>query len=631
MKYNKKTCGAWLVRIITVCIIILLIPGCPAAWDEIDNADKPVLSTAADFNPVNTWPTPMLWSVYENHRHQEDYKDKDYDPPNWIREIEWRANIDWLEANMLRYGYNYVAIDGWGRGEYNQYGYRIKHDIEWNYTYKEWSHMLRQRGMKLGMYDNPLWLNGADPNAKVQGTDIYIRDITCPYPATWFRWVDVTKPGAEEFIKGNIRHWADMDVDYLKIDFMSWYESGEDKFLGTTGRRDRPREHYETAMRWIREEADKQGVFISLAMANLNNFAEIEAKYCHMIRISDDVWSESRTRTFIDGRSTERRDQFDNPLFPMLSNQYDGMLYYSALSGRGKVMLDGDYMWLNDTWWNNMPDERLRRATVNLHTVGGGAVSFTEQYNTTLQNNSTTSMLWAYQNPDLTGLARESFVGKPLSTIKYPNLEPRLRFVNGTGTTRNQTLWRAGPNGETRSAEYATDTNGNPLNWWGNSYLDKDGNFIHNDTDPPTDNRNNQYVLNTDYIVVDGEFQLPEVLRAPQLTVVEHENYSHTWWGETANGDYIIAFFHREGTGTRTRYINFLEDVGIVVNAENPLYARELWGLTTGAGTAGGTTAPARTASFSLTEDRFAIYLPSNGSTNVTDSRIYRLSRNPNP
>jgi hypothetical protein len=51
------------------------------------------------------------------------------------------------------------------------------------------------------------------------------------------------------------------------------------------------------------------------------------------------------------------------------------------------------------------------------------------------------------------------------------------------------------------------------------------------------------------------------------------------WWGQAKNGDYIVAFFNREG-GNQTRTIDFAANMGITVDPSNPLYAKELWGQT---------------------------------------------------
>src|SRR5690606_15928583 len=96
------------------------------------------------------------------------------------------------------------------------------------------------------------------------------------------------RPGAEEYVKGYIRYYADMDVDHLRIDFLSWFENGFDRYLGRVGP-DRPREHYERALRWMREAADESGMQLSFAMPHLYLEAELEARYAHSFRVNEDV------------------------------------------------------------------------------------------------------------------------------------------------------------------------------------------------------------------------------------------------------------------------------------------------------------------------------------------------------
>ncbi|MDR0720946.1 MAG: hypothetical protein LBF78_15045, partial [Treponema sp.] len=409
--------------------------------------------------------------------------------------------------------YDYIAIDGWGTGTYNEYGYRIKHDYRWQYTYREWSEMLRDRGMKLAMYDNPLWVNkaAADGGVKIRGTDYYLRDIVdWDTPNLWFYWVEVDRPGAEEYIKGNIRHWAEMGVDYLKMDFFSWYEDGYDKSFGVVGRTDRPRKHYETALRWIREEADKQGVFLSLAMANCKNNAELEAKYCHMIRISDDIWAGDWAKFATNDRNKPRTHN-GQPLFPLYTNMFDGFIYYSSLSGPGKVFLDGDYGWLNTNYWTPTKNDNKKRTIITLHVVAGGIVSLTDQYNTAGTD------LRYYQNRKLLELVHEGFIARPLSS--------------------------------------STETD--------------------------------------------------------DATVEK----SHVWWGQAKNGDYVAAFFNREGS-QKTRSISFSQDMGITVDAANPVYVTELWDMKPPAGST------ITDVDGTLTDDVFTINnLPGD------DCRIFRISR----
>lgn len=238
---------------------------------------------------------PLYWSPYEYHIIREGQ------PDNYIPENEWQANIDWMEQQLKPYGYNMVCIDGWGDDNtYNEYGYRTKHASQWTHDYAWWSNYLQQKGMTLGIYNNPLWViqSAADAGKLIKGTNIPLANIINPSEnALWFKWVQVNNPGAEEYVKGYIQYYADMGVKYLRVDFLSWFETGYDQNLGTVGP-SRPKADYEKALRWMREACDANGIFLSLVMPNLKNDGELENLYGDMIRINDDAGFESDWNRF---------------------------------------------------------------------------------------------------------------------------------------------------------------------------------------------------------------------------------------------------------------------------------------------------------------------------------------------
>jgi len=347
-------------------------------------------------NPVNPYKAPLYWNVYENNYLQE----KAGVTNNYITEADWLANINWIDANLKSFGYNMICIDGWGNVDYNLYGYRTKHSSAWVHDYAWWSAELQKKGMTLGIYDNPLWVNVGAANAgiKVKGTNIALSTlINTGENATWFTWLQVNKPGAKEYLKGYVQHYSDMGVKYLRVDFLSWYESGNDRNLGTVGPV-RPLAYYQTALQWMREACDANGMFLSLVMPNLNNDGVSEQKYGHMIRINEDCAEGGWARFSDNARGVKRSgwSQYANP--------FDGYIYWSKIAGRGKMILDGDFIRLN-TYSN---DEE-RKSIVSLHLMAGGPVSIADQYY------SIGASLWIYQNEELLALNKDGFVGVPLS------------------------------------------------------------------------------------------------------------------------------------------------------------------------------------------------------------------------
>ncbi|MCL2879344.1 MAG: hypothetical protein FWF29_03780, partial [Treponema sp.] len=322
--------------------------------------DLPAMTITAEAlnTPGTGKKAPMYWTVYEYHRERE-YAGVDAND-NYIPEDILKQNIDWVAYNLLPYGFDMVCMDGWGGGGYiptNINGYRTKHSVQWEHDYAYWAEYLKQKGMTLGVYWNPLWVDqqSATDGKKVWNTDMPIADIYDPdeWNIWGFHWACVDRPGAEEYIKGCVKYYADMGVSFLRVDFLSWYETGLDRNLGVVGKTDRPRSDYETALRWMREACDEYGVFLSLVMPNLKNNAELEKQYGGSYRINGDTLEGQWKRLSEDGRGNRTVDiwsQFENP--------FDGFTYWSQFDGAGEAVMDGDFLRLN-TFAN---DEERRTA-----------------------------------------------------------------------------------------------------------------------------------------------------------------------------------------------------------------------------------------------------------------------------
>lgn len=359
---------------------------------------------------------PLLyWSVYEYHilRQQAEVIEEE----NWIPETELVANIDWVEANLKPYGYETIAIDGWGDVlRLSENGYAAAHSSHWQHDYAYWADYLAQRGMRLGMYGNPLWIHVEPDNTetKIVGTDLNVSSLIDPQEDAEFRWVQVDRPGAEEYVKGYVRYYADMGVRYFRLDFLSWFENGQDRYLGRVGP-DRPREHYETALRWIREAADESGMYLSFAMVHLHDEAAIERRTAHAIRVSEDTdygewWKfSSKDRGIRVGEWSQ------------YANVFDGFVYWSYLSERNDVRLDGDFIRINTF---ATPSEK--RTVISAHLVAGGPLGVADRHD------SIGDDLWLYQNEEILALNEDAFVGEPL--VNDPEDEASQVW---TGTTSN--------------------------------------------------------------------------------------------------------------------------------------------------------------------------------------------------
>lgn len=408
-------------------LAFLVLFSCKKEDKQSPGSKPPVSGGTTDSIQPNSFKAPLYWSPYEYNITTDGY----------IPEDVWSKNIDWVEQNLKSYGYTMVCIDGWGDdAKFNQYGYRTTHSSNWTHDYEWWSKNLQARGMTLGIYNNPLWIikSAADAGVKIKGTNIPLASIMNEAEnATWFKWVQVDKPGAEEYVKGYIQYYADMGVKYLRVDFLSWFETGYDRNVGTVGP-NRTKEQYEKALKWMREACDRYGIFLSLVMPNLNNEAALEQKYGHMIRINEDA-GDGKWAKWSDWARGERRQGWSQ-----YANAMDGLTYWSYITGKGKMILDPDFLRLN-TFSND--DEK--KSVVSACLVSGAPVTVSDQYNTIGSN------LWVYQNEEMLALNKEGFVGKPLSNDptnelsqtwkgQLANGDRIVAFFNRETTARNRSI-----------------------------------------------------------------------------------------------------------------------------------------------------------------------------------------------
>ncbi len=117
--------------------------------------------------------------------------------------------------------------------------------------------------MQLGVYYNPLWVTKSavsDRSIRVAGRPdspwlTSSTPTTGSTAAASCSGSDATKDGAEEYVKGYVEYFANLGAVYLRIDFLSYYETGFDQSEGTVGVA-HGRDSYVNALRWISEAAD---------------------------------------------------------------------------------------------------------------------------------------------------------------------------------------------------------------------------------------------------------------------------------------------------------------------------------------------------------------------------------------
>ena len=342
---------------------------------------------------------PLYWSVYEYCYDQERQGVGTID----ISPEEWDKIIDFVATNLKPHGYDMICTDGFiamlatdNSGYMTQYG---------SISLKDLVAKCKAKGLKLGVYDNPLWIHGPR-DTKIEGTDytfgnLYYNGSTqVVNPGVddmWFHWIVAENPGAKEYIDGFFKHYKELGVEFIRMDFLSWYEDGKDRGMGVVGR-GYGRECYARAMAYIGEAAKKYGIFTSLVMPHNFNDAEIEARYGNMMRIVCDTGGGGWWHT----SAQDKGKSYAN--WPQCMNQFDGFTYWSHLSGRNKIILDGDFIRLN-----KFDTDAERETVIALQLMAGGPVAAADQY-TTIGNN-----LKFYVNDELLALNKDGFVGKPLS------------------------------------------------------------------------------------------------------------------------------------------------------------------------------------------------------------------------
>lgn len=388
------------MNIIASALAMLALASCS---DEIEMRYPPKfeLPELPDVGEIHTYKAPLYWSVYEYcyEQSQQGVAESDMD----ISAEEWDRIIDWVASDLKPYGYDMICTDGFipmlakdGTGYMTHYG---------SMALKDLVAKCKAKGLKVGVYDNPLWIHGPR-ETKIEGTDydfssLYYNGSTSVQNPNaedrWFHWAVAENPGTREFIDGFFKHYKELGIDYIRMDFLSWYEDGKDRNMGVVGR-GYGRESYARALSYIAESAKKYGIFTSLVMPHLYNDAEVEAKYGNMVRIVCDTsgggWWHCSAQD--KGKSYTT--------WPNCMNMFDGFTYWSHIAGRDKVILDGDFIRLN-----KFDTDAERETVVSLQLMAGGPVTVADQHNTIGDN------LKFYTNSELLELNTDKFVGKPLS------------------------------------------------------------------------------------------------------------------------------------------------------------------------------------------------------------------------
>ncbi len=394
------------MRILSIDKILLaaalLIGGCSSNDEPKGGSgdDKPGTDTPAE-EARRDVKAPLYWSVYEYCWKIEQGQDTQHKQD--LTEAQWDEIINYVSKNLLPYGYDMVCTDGFismlsdGTTPYmTDYGsIKLKKLVE----------KCKAKGLKLGVYDNPLWIHCSDA-MPVPGTSVKVGDLryrtgdkvtNAGTNDMWFGWVVASHIGAKEYIDGFFKYYSELGVDYIRMDFLSWYEDGNDRGMGKVGR-GYGRECYETALKYIAAAANKYKVFTSLVMPHCFNSAELEAKYGNMFRVVADTGNGTWNHFSNNSRGVSYGT------WPNCNNMFDGFIYWAKVSGREKVILDGDF-----TRLNTFSGDSEKQSVISLQLMAGGPIAVADQP-TTMGDN-----LKFYQNEEMLALNKDGFVGQPLS------------------------------------------------------------------------------------------------------------------------------------------------------------------------------------------------------------------------
>lgn len=388
------------LSILAAGITATLLAGCT---DDIEMRYPPKheLPDLPDIEGIHQFKAPLYWSVYEYCYNME--RNGISGSAMDISASEWDKIIDWVATELKPYGYDMICTDGFiPMLAQDRSGYMTHYG---SMPLKTLVEKCAAKGLKLGVYDNPLWIHGPK-NTPIEGTEYTFNslfyngstEVVNPKAEDlWFWWAVAENPGAREYIDGFFKHYKELGVEYIRMDFLSWYEDGKDRNMGIVGR-GYGRESYARALAYIAESAKKYGIFTSLVMPHLNNDAEVEAKYGNMVRIVADTggggwWHCS---------AADKGKSYTS--WPNCMNMFDGFTYWSHIAGKEKVILDGDFIRLN-----TFGSEAEKQTVVSLQLMAGGPVTVADQYSTIGDN------MKYYTNSELLELNKDRFVGKPLS------------------------------------------------------------------------------------------------------------------------------------------------------------------------------------------------------------------------
>ena len=218
----------------------------------------------------------------------------------YLHEEAALSNLEAMSEKLKPHGYEYFVIDNGWFGEYilqegtifpaekhahdiriNEYGYFLPSSVYFPNGLDRIVKRCHSLGLKFGLH----LMRGSprkayELNLPIEGTHFTARDIAVTDPAENCKWcdycyaVDMTKPGAQEWYDGLIRHISKMGVDMIKYDDIVPHPDEVEAVAKAIAKVDKP-------------------ILLSLSPGGKVDPEAIDFfRMANMLRVTKDVWDE---------------------------------------------------------------------------------------------------------------------------------------------------------------------------------------------------------------------------------------------------------------------------------------------------------------------------------------------------